>query len=378
MVAKSVDDIIEENENAFKHFFNEELLKRMGAALEKTAPSFNKKEFLAILPELKTLEMKPRVQMIRDEMHRQLPQTYPQALKILLKSAEVGKLDGFSLWPYMEFIQTYGFDDVKISLEALKKLTTLFTAEWAVRPFIIDHEKETLQFLKQCAVDKDVSVRRWASEGTRPRLPWGERLQSFVQDPSPALPILEILKFDPELFVRKSVSNHLNDIAKDHPDLVIKILTQWKKEAGTEHAAKIDWIIRHSLRTLIKNGNAKALKLIGVDHGAKVALKDLKLTKKNLKLEERLDFEFKLQSLSAKPQKLVVDYILHFVKANKKTSPKVFKLKNIELPAKGTLNIAKSHHLKKVTTRSYFSGLHFLEIQVNGVILKKIEWKLAV
>lgn len=378
MPAKSVNDVVEENENAFKHYFNADLLKRMATAFEKASPDFDKKAFTQLFSVLKSLEMKPRVRKIRDELHRQLPQEYPQALKILLKAVDIGQLEGFALWPVMEFIQTYGLEHTELSLNALKKLTPLFTAEWAVRPFLIRHPQETLAFLQECTLDKNEHVRRWASEGSRPRLPWGERLQAFVKDAKPTLPLLEALKWDPEIYVRKSVANHLNDIAKDHPELVIQVLGKWKKSAGLEHKTQIDWIIRHALRTLIKQGHPKALKLIDVDHGAQVSLKDLKLTKKNLKLEERLEFSFELHSRSKKNQKLVVDYILHFVKANKKTAPKVFKLKTLELPGQGALQISKSHHLKKVTTRTYFSGLHELEIQVNGVVLKKIQWNLQV
>ncbi|MGZ5279780.1 MAG: DNA alkylation repair protein, partial [Pseudobdellovibrionaceae bacterium] len=221
-------------------------------------------------------------------------------------------------------------------------------------------------------------VRRWASEGSRPRLPWGERLQDFVRDPSPTLPILEQLKFDPELYVRESVSNHLNDIAKDHPDLVVRILTGWKKEAGIKHADKVDWIIRRSLRTLIKDGHAGALKLIGISQKVKIQLVDFTVVKKRIKMGDRIQFEFEIQSLSNQPHDLVIDYIIHFVKSNKRTAPKVFKLKMIELPAKGKIRIEKKHHIKKITTREYYSGLHVLEIQVNGIVAGKQEWHLEV
>jgi 3-methyladenine DNA glycosylase AlkC len=255
-------------------------------------------------------------------------------------------------------------------------MTVLFTSEWAVRPFIHHDPKETMKYLLVCAQDSDSHVRRWASEGSRPRLPWGERLQDFVRDPSPTLPILEQLKFDPELYVRKSVSNHLNDIAKDHPDLVVKILTAWKKEAGIKHADKIDWIIRRSLRTLIKQGHAGALNLIGISQKVKIKLVDFKVVQKKIKLGDRIHFEFEIQSLSNQSHQLVVDYIIHFVKSNKKTAPKVFKLKMIELPAKAKIRIEKKHHIKKITTREYYPGLHLLEIQVNGLVVGKQEWNL--
>jgi len=367
-----------ENENALKHLYNRGLLKRMSEALAEAEPSFDRKHFMGFMPELELLEMKPRVRFLRDELHRQLPSDFPKALKILLQSLKSGKLSGFDLWPYTEFVQTFGMEHPDLSLEALKKLTVLFTSEWAVRPFIRQYPKETMQFLQRCARDSNAHVRRWASEGSRPRLPWGERLQDFVRDPSPTLSILEQLKFDPELYVRKSVSNHLNDIAKDHPDLVVRVLTAWKKEAGIKHADKIDWIIRRSFRTLIKDGHAGALNLIGISQKVKIKLVDFKLMQKRIKMGDRIHFEFEIQSLSNQPHHLVVDYIIHFVKANNRTAPKVFKLKMIELPAKGKIRIEKKHHIKKITTREYYSGLHLLEIQINGLVVGKQEWNLQV
>jgi len=275
-------------------------------------------------------------------------------------------------------VQTYGLEDLKLSLNALKELTPLFSSEFAVRPFLKRYPTETLKFLEQCAREKDVHFRRWASEGTRPRLPWGERLQEFVRDPSPTMPILELLKFDTELYVRKSVSNHLNDIAKDHPERVIQLLADWKTAAGAAHAEKIEWIIHRALRTLIKAGHPGALKLIGVSHEAKIKFLGFKINQKKFKLGERIEFQFSIRSLSAKSQKLVVDYIVHFVKSNQSTSPKVFKLKSVLLPAEGEVVFAKSHHLKKVTTRVHYSGLHQLEIQVNGKGVGRVGWELMV
>jgi hypothetical protein len=189
---------------------------------------------------------------------------------------------------------------------------------------------------------------------------------------------LEKLKFDPELYVRKSVSNHLNDIAKDHPDQVIQILKVWKTSAPPQHATEINWIVQRSLRSLIKAGSPKALRLIGVSRNAKIRFANFKLKQKALRLGERIEFEFDLHSLSAKPQKLVIDYILHFVKANQKTSPKVFKLKTLVLQANQQITLTKRHHLKKVTTRTHYAGNHYIEIQVNGICFPRMGWTLLI
>lgn len=367
-----------ENKNALKHMYNQSLLNRVAQSLLRAYKKFDHQNFKKLMPRLKSLEMKPRVRFIRDTIQQMLPAEYPAALKIILQSAQDGTLSGFDLWPYTEFIQTYGIEHPEISLDALKKITPLFTAEWAIRPFIIRDSVNAMKFLEACAKDKNHHVRRWASEGSRPRLPWGERLQDFVCDPRPTYRILEALKFDPEIYVRKSVSNHLNDIAKDHPDIVVKILTRWKKQAGMLHAVKVDWIIRRALRTLIKQGHAGALKLIGVSSKTEIKMKNFKTSRKRIKLGDRFDFDFEIQSLSRRSQKLVVDYVIHFMKANKTRSAKVFKLRTFDLSPMQTVNFSKSHHVKKITTREYYAGAHWLEIQINGVVTGRLQWDLEI
>ncbi len=357
---------INSGESALKHLFNQKLLRRISSALHKVHPEIDQMHFNSLMPVLANLEMKPRVRFLRDELKRQLPINFKKALPILMKSIEKGNLTGFELWPYTEFIQTYGLDDVALSLEALKKITPLFTSEWGVRPFIISHPRKTMPFLLKCADDSNEHIRRWASEGSRPRLPWGERLKDFIIDPSPTRAILEKLKFDPELYVRKSVANHLNDIAKDHPELVIQMLKIWQVQAGNLHAKKVEWTIHRALRTLIKKGHPGALAVIGVSTHSQIKRPKLIIKADQLKMGQRLDFEFKISSTSSRAQKIVVDYIIHFAKANKRLSSKVFKLKTFDLPAMKTFPISKRHSIQKMTTRKYYSGRHWIEIQING------------
>ncbi len=274
-----------ENPSAFKHWISPELVKKLGAEIKKNYSAFDLKQFQKIIPCLTSLELKPRVQLIRDELANLLPKDFRLASSILLKASESEKLKGFDLWAITEFIQVYGLKHHKISLEALYILTNKFTCEFAIRPFLINHQHATLKQLEIWTQDKNYHVRRWVSEGSRPRLPWGEKLTAFVKDPTLTLPLLEKLKYDPELYVRKSVANHLNDITKDHPKLITVLLKKWKTEAKSESTDKIDrinWIIRHALRVLIKKGNADALALMGVKTHAKIKVQNLKLNKKNL------------------------------------------------------------------------------------------------
>lgn len=366
-----------DNPDAFKHWFNEALVTRISNSLKKAYPEFNAKSFLKVVPKLAALEMKPRVHFIRDAMFAELPQDYLKALSILLKSAEVGNLKGFELWPYTEFIQHHGIKHVDESLEALYVLTSKFTAEFAVRPFLVGHPKKTFARLKKWASDDNEHIRRWASEGTRPRLPWGMKLHASIVDPKPGLEILEKIKFDDSLYVRKSIANHLNDITKDHPDLVIATLKAWQKKVTAKDKAKLEWIQKQALRTLIKKGYKPALDVMGFGAKAEVKLGELKLNKKKFSEKDILVFELELVSKCAKPQVLAVDYIIHYQKANQKSSPKVFKLKVFELKPKEVFTLKKNHSLKPVTTRRHYAGLHRLEIQVNGKVLASADWQLA-
>ena len=378
MPAKQKNNENEELENpkAFKHWISEPLVTRIANSIAAQYPDFSRANFLRCAFFLRPLELKDRVRHVREALHDHLPKSYPKALKVILSSARSGDLQGFDLWPYSDFIQTYGMEHLDRSLSALRDLTPLFTSEFAVRPFILKHPQPTMSFLLGCARSEDLHVRRWASEGTRPRLPWGEKLRPFITDPAPSFSILEKLKFDEELYVRKSVSNHLNDIAKDHPEAVLKILGRWSKLAGKKHAKKIEWIIRRSLRSLIKNGNPQALKLIGADPKAKIRVHGLKLRKQTFTMNEKIEFAFRIESDSKKSQKVVIDYVVHYVKFNHETTPKVFKLKTFTLEPGQVVGLVKKHPLKPITTRRYYGGKHRLEIQVNGRVYASAQWNL--
>lgn len=370
----------EENPAAFKLWINKGTLTNIGREIVSVYPEFETKKLTALAPKLDPLELKARVRLVRDQLRALLPNNYPEALRILVDSTRAGKLQGFTLWPYTEFIQAFGLEHRELSLDAIREITSLFTGEFAVRPFLKKDTEATLAYLKKCASDKSEHVRRWASEGSRPRLPWGERLDIFIQRPEKTLELLELLKNDESLYVRKSVANHMNDISKDHPELVVKTLKRWnseaEKEQGQPNFERIRWISNRALRTLIKNGNAGALAVIGISAGAKVKVRDLQLQKSKIRMGERLEISFAIESLAKGPQKLIIDYVIHFVKANKRTAPKVFKLKSLTIEKGRTLVITKSHHIKPITTRRYYPGAHALEIQINGTIHDRVVWHL--
>lgn len=363
-----------ENSNAFKHWINAALVKRMSEALKKANFRFDAGSFSKVAKKLEPLELKARVTLLREALHAHLPQDYKKAVNVLLQSLASDTLKGFDLWPYTEFVQTYGLKHPEVSLKALYLLTKKFTAEFAVRPFLVENPTETYKQLLQWTTDPSEHVRRWTSEGTRPRLPWGLRLHAAIENPGQGLKILEKLKYDDALYVRKSVANHLNDISKDHPELVVTTLEKWKQNCPQKHLSHVTWIQRHALRTLIKKGHQGALAQFGVMPKPKVQLQKLKLEKKKLQINDHLEFEVHLKSTGTKPQQLEIDYIIDFIKSNGKHGAKVYKLKKLSLDADEEIKIRKRHSLKKITTMKYYAGEHRVKIQLNGEVVAIQSW----
>lgn len=362
------------SENAFKNIYNKESVGQIAAAIKKAYPKFKAQEFIALNEQFKPLEMKERVLVLTDGLKKLLPAEYKEAVKILIEVIEEGELKGFLLWPVSEFISQHGRSDFDASMKAMYSLTQKFTSEFAIRPFLLQDPKKVLSYFKKWVKDPNVHVRRWVSEGTRPVLPWGGKIPLFIQDPLHTLPLLEVLRFDEELYVRKSVSNHLNDISKTHPQLVIETVSRWEKEAPEHHREKISWIKRQALRTLIKAGHKDALRLMGAGKEAKVIVSKIKLNQKKFKLGDSLEFSFDIESSSKKEQKVVIDYVIHFIKANGKSNGRVFKLKTFEIASLERMKLRKKHSLKRITTMVYYRGVHKLEIQINGKIMASVDW----
>ena len=365
----------EEKSSAFKHWISEAYLQRLAKAIRGVKPDYDTQALLSLKKALAPLELKARVNLVSETLHATLEKK--EATAVLLKAVRSADLSGFDLWPITHFIERYKVDDFNESMDALHELTQRFTAEFAIRPFLIRHEKQTLARLSSWATDKSHHVRRLVSEGSRPRLPWGSRLPRFIEDPGLTIKLLEKLKYDPELYVRKSVANHLNDIAKDHPDIVVTTLLKWNADARSEeNRERIRWITKHALRSLIKSAHPGALKLMGVKPiGKSISVSKIKLTKNRISLNQHLEFAFEIKAKTS--SKLIVDYVVHHRKSGGGTSEKVFKLKTIQIKAGESLKISKRHPVKVITTRKYYAGDHWIEIQVNGKRFSKARWVLG-
>lgn len=353
----------EENPNAFKLWINADVVKKYFTGTKLSTAQIEK-----IISELESRELRARIQLIAHELKAVLPDEFPKALDQLLAITRKQNLKSFELWPTTEFIQIYGLDHIDESIEAMYELTQKFTAEFSIRPFLNKYGDKIYKKLGVWKKDPNEHIRRWLSEGTRPRLPWGEKLHGAVKDPRHGLELLEQLKFDSSLYVRKSVANHLNDIAKDHPELVVQILSSWKKVVPKNYQKEFQFLSNRALRTLIKKGHKGALKFTGVDMNANsLKCSKLSLNKTKVKMGQDFEFKFSIRNTTKKKIKFIADYVVYFQKANGGLSPKVFKLKTGVLNAGQKLEIVKRHSFKPITTRKYHRGEHKLAIKLNGV-----------
>lgn len=358
-----------------KNMYNESYISALSGAIEILHANFDSEGFTHRVfdMEWESRELKARMRHITECLHHFLPDNYAEALTILRQAARDKSLQDFSFENiiFPDFVEVYGLEDWDNSLPALEQFTQLASAEFAVRPFIIKNSERMMAQMLKWASHDNHHVRRLASEGCRPRLPWAMALPAFKKDPSPILPILDLLKNDQSDYVTRSVANNLNDISKDNPQVVIATLTDWQKNS----AKMIQWITSHALRSMVKAGDSQALALLGYGE-AEVKIENLTITPIEIAMGEEIQFSFDLISDSNDTQALMVDYAMHFVRANGKTSAKVFKLKKLDLAPGDTTTIRKKHSFKAISTRHYYPGTHTVAIQVNGVIIAEADFEL--
>lgn len=353
-------------------------LREIASAFRNAWPEFPEKKFLAlVLPHLSRRELKGRVKLISSALAESLPAAPQKSFPILLGAIESkknpGGLSGFRAWPLAQLVEDQGLAHPELSLDTLKILTAAMSAEFAIRPFLIQHEELCLNELKSWVKSENVHIRRLASEGTRPRLPWGQRLPRFQKNPAACISLLRELRLDPEIYVRKSVANHLNDFSKDHPDWLVKELALWKAEYPDRK--EVQWIIRHACRSLIKAGHPGALGLVGIK-AAKVKGAKLALKPSSLKMGQSLEIGFSARSERKEPW--LIDYAVHHRKSNGELKPKVFKWTRREMKAGERLEIRKSHWIVPITTRKYYPGKHEIEIFVNGKSVARTSFTLKI
>lgn len=370
----------------FKNLLNEAVILGMGEHLAKAYPQFDRDGFAEMgTKNLSDLELKARSIQVTEALAAFLPDDFKSAAAIMLailapddggdiSKAEVTErgIAGWPIIPMNHYVGLYGLGHFDLSMGLLKEMTKRCTSEFGIRFFLLEEPARTLSVLESWTGDSNLHVRRLISEGTRPRLPWAMRLPAFIKDPSPVIRLLEALKDDEEEYVRRSVGNNLNDIAKDHPDLVARIAGQWLKGANKNRGR----LVRHACRTLVKQGHQGALKALGYE-APRVELEKLNNLSPRVLFGGALEFEVCLTSTSNHPQPLVIDYAIHHRKANGGIMPKVFKWKTLTLGPLGTYKGSRKHSIRKITTRVYYPGTHGLEILINGVSFDKVDFELV-
>ena len=361
----------------FKDWFDREAAWALARQVAQAYPELDQKLFVRRATRgLNELEFHDRVKHFSNALAAGLPPA-PEALEILVRSLPEpladceAVTDGWLLWPVGHFIGEHGLQHYDESMRAMQELTMRFSAEFPIRAFIQQYPERTMRDLLKLTTHPNPHVRRWCSEGCRTRLPWGQQLRHLISDPSPIWPILEALKDDPELYVRRSVANNLNDITKDHPQQVIQRCRIWMQGATPERL----WIIRHGLRTLLKQGDPAALKLLGFGKPSHIQA-SLQLKPASIRVGESVEMKVVLNNEGKRKQSLMVDYAVHYIRKNGKTSAKVFKWKAVELSAGAQLSLTKWHPMKRTSVRALYPGIHQVGLQVNGVRLAKQAFKL--
>lgn len=352
-----------------RNVFNPQTIQYIASQIHNVYPTFLTSDFIHhTLEDFERLTFSERNQAIYHQLVRYLPVDFHTSANILvqalgdpIETEELEGYNGFYVMPFTHYIAQHGLEHFELSMNALLEMTMRFTAEWAIRPFLLHHEEKTLHFLRSLSSHPNPHARRLVSEGSRPRLPWGSRLHQYIKDPSHVFALLESLKNEPTRLVQRSIANNLNDIAKDHPDEVIDFLAQWKQQ----NVRDVDWIISHATRTLIKSAHPGALALKGFDTNIDLD-SSLSLSTDQITLGEAIELTLTIHS--RRDQKLIIDYLIGFQKANATIAPKVFKLTTRTLKADESITLIKRHPIKPATTRVHYAGEHTVQLQINGVL----------
>ena len=356
-----------------KNMYNRETLHKLALDIQSVYEQFQINDFLKSTMDETWggLELKARVRQISIKLGKYLPADYKKAVGIIDKI--VMNHDGFIGIVFPDFVEVYGQDEAnfEISIAALERYTPYSSSEFAVRPFIINNEERMMVQMYTWARHENEHVRRLASEGCRPALPWGQALPKYKKNPAPVLPILEQLKADPSLYVRKSVANHINDISKTRPDIVCKLAKDWYGE--NEYT---NWIVKHGCRTLLKQGNCDVLAIFGYNGAASIEVDEFTLAATSASIGGDVDFSFSIRTKTATRARL--EYGIDYVKANGKRSRKIFQISEVSLKENETKSYAKKHSFADMSTRKHYPGAHSIALIANGVERGKLDFDLTV
>lgn len=349
-----------------KAVYNVSFLEEFADKVKRAWAPFPAERFVAEVTagSWEELELKGRMRKISTVLGEHLPKAYEEALSVLY--AIDASCVGFPYLFFPDFVEVYGQEEhnFNLSMQALERFTSKSSSEFAVRPFLLRDPERMMRQMSNWAQSRDEHIRRLASEGCRPRLPWGQALPMFKHDPSPIFPILEQLKSDVSLYVRKSVANNLNDIAKDNPETVLDLAAEWL--GSHPHT---DWIIRHGCRTLIRKAHPRALELFGytaADSSQELAVAELTAMPNTIAIGGSCELSYQLRVREGEPVRIRIEYAIDFVKSGGRVSRKLFLLSDKTVAGGHTVRGVRQHRWANLTTRRHYPGLHRIVLLVNG------------
>lgn len=358
---------------ALKDEISPALARGLAGELAIAWPEFPQRRFMAgLAAELGSRELMARVDLLADRLAASLPEGFVDTVAVLWRALDSPTFTGWMTLPCGSFVARRGIGDPMVALPLLAGLTPRWSSEWPVRPFIERHPDITYEHLWRWASDEDEHVRRLVSEGTRPRLPWAPHLRRLIDDPSRNLPLLELLVDDPSAYVRRSVANHLNDIAKDHPALAVDVARSW---LGRGDGAA--WVVRHGLRTLVKRGDPDALTLLGAHPSAEIVLRDLTVAPTSVSIGNEVVVSFTIELVDGSTADAVVDYRVHYVGVRGVKAPRVFKFTQRRLQPGHPVTLERRHRFADVSIRRLNPGPHVIDVQVNGRVLGSVTLELT-
>jgi 3-methyladenine DNA glycosylase AlkC len=375
-----------ENAGAFKHLLDPAAVRRMADAFAAASPAFDREQFAALAGDgIEQLELKARVAQVAQALRVCLPADFGVAVEVVDRLVGADGMDGLFMWPVTDWVARAGRGAPAEALELLARLTPYSTGEFAVRPFIDDDPLAVLARFDGWIDRGEEHVSRLVSEGTRPRLPWAPRLAVAEADPGYAVHLLDRLIDDPSEYVRRSVSNHLNDLCKMDVALALEVARRWAARGDAAAAAgdevtreRIDWVVRRGLRTLVKAGDADTMRLLGHDPDVAVEVREFRVSTPVVTVGEHAELLLTVRSQDPVDHRVVLDYVVHLRLANGSTGPKVFKWSTFDLAAGEQRTLSKRHSMKPVTIRTYRPGEHLVEVQINGRVVASDSFELRV
>ncbi len=364
-----------------KNRFGPQVPTRIAAMVTAAHPSFPTRAFVRdALAGYEPLDLMARARHIATALHAHLPAAFPEAADVLVRSlgpplsgTTSNGMAPFLYLPHVFFVADHGLEHFEDAMRAQYELTQRFTAEFSIRAYLERYPQATLARLREWAADPSEHVRRLVSEGTRPRLPWARRLRQFQLDPRPVIELLELLKDDRGLYVRRSVANNLNDIGKDHPEILFATARRWLEGADANRR----WIVTHALRSSVKRGEAGALEVMGYGAAPKVELRAISITPRVARVGASITVAFEIANASRRHQDILVDFRVHFVKAGGRSRPKTFKMSRFTLEAGQSARLSRKVSLAEMTTRKHYPGRHLVEALVNGRPMPLGEFRIA-